>query len=701
MTAAAHLRNGGVSVVVDLTGLPAIAHWGADLGALDQAGLESVLLASAPPAFGQGPDAPFRVAVLPQHATGWLGRPGLAGARRDGSEWAPLFTVDEVVHDGHLLTVRARSAGLRLQTELEVTDQGLLRARHILHNDAPEPYDVQSLAVALPVPPTATELLDLTGRWCRERSPQRRSFDVGTWLREARGGRSGHDASTLLLAGTAGLGFRSGEAWGVHLAWAGNGAAWAEKTPAGVGVLAAGELLQPGEVTLAQGESYATPWLFGTWSDQGLDGVSARFHEWLRARPTHPVRPRPVTLNVWEAVYFDHDLDKLLALTGLAREVGVERFVLDDGWFRHRRDDSSGLGDWFVDETVWPQGLSPLVDAVIGAGMEFGLWFEPEMVNPDSDLAREHPDWLLGASSGLPPDQRHQQVLDLGQPAAWDYLLDRIDTVLKAYRISYLKWDHNRSLVAASTVGGRAGVHQQTLALYRLLAELRLRHPGLEIESCASGGGRVDLGILDYTDRVWTSDCNDALERQAIQRWTGLLLPPELMGAHVGPTRSHTTGRTHDLSFRAATALFGHFGIEWDLSAATEDERAELAAWISLYVRLRSLVHTGQVVRADVADPALWLHGVVAQDGGRALFAFVRLATSVTESSGPLRLPGLDADRTYKVTVVTPDVTWRERQPLAWIDGFTATGRVLGSVGLQPPALHPEHAIVLELTAVS
>ena len=313
---------------------------------------------------------------------------------------------------------------------------------------------------------------------------------------------------------------------------------------------------------LGTGEEYATPWLYAVWSDRGLDGLSAALHAWQRARPGHPASPRPVVLNTWEAVYFDHGLERLTGLADTAAELGVERFVLDDGWFRGRRDDSAGLGDWYVDEDVWPDGLAPLIEHVRGRGMEFGLWVEPEMVNADSDLFRAHPDWVLGVPGRLPPEWRRQQVLDLANPDCFAYLLERLDALLGEYDIAFLKWDHNRDLVEAR-------VHAQTLAVYRLLDELRARHPGVEIESCASGGGRVDLGILERTDRVWASDSNDALERQAIQRWTGLLLAPELVGAHVGPPRAHTTGRTHDLSFRVATALFGHFGFEWDVSAAS------------------------------------------------------------------------------------------------------------------------------------
>nr|WP_326584584.1 alpha-galactosidase [Streptomyces sp. NBC_00481] len=298
-------------------------------------------------------------------------------------------------------------------------------------------------------------------------------------------------------------------------------------------------------VATSAGTATTGPWLYASHSDQGLDGLSARFHDHLRARPGHPHRSRPVVLNTWEAVYFDHDLDRLTHLADLGAEVGVERFVLDDGWFRHRRDDRSGLGDWYVDETVWPSGLRPLIDHVRAPGMEFGLWVEPEMVNPDSDLARAHPEWILATGGRTPADRRSQQVLDLTHPEAYAYILERLDDLLTEYDIAYLKWDHNRELVdAGHSPSGEPAVHRQTLAVYALLDELRARHPGLEIESCSSGGGRVDLAILERTDRVWASDCNDALERQSINRWTGLLLPPELVGSHIGAARSHTTGRT-------------------------------------------------------------------------------------------------------------------------------------------------------------
>jgi alpha-galactosidase len=329
--------------------------------------------------------------------------------------------------------------------------------------------------------------------------------------------------------------------------------------------------------------------------------------------------------------------------------------------------------------------------------MQFGLWFEPEMVNPDSDLAREHPDWLLARPERMPPPHRNQQVLDVARPEVYAYLLERIDTLVGEYDLDYIKWDHNRD-IAEPVHDGVPGVHAQTLATYRLIDELRARHPKLEIESCSSGGARVDYGILARTDRVWTSDSNDALDRQAIQRWTGLLVPPEMMGSHVGAPHDHVTGRSLPLAFRAATALFGHMGVEWDLTSASHGEREELAAWIALHKRLRPVLHAGRVVRADHPDPATLVHGVVLPE--RAVFACVQLASGVASGPAPLRLPGLDPRAAYEVRVAGP-LPAGARLPEWTAAPVRLPGAVLGELGLPAPALRPASALVIELERVS
>jgi len=386
-----------------------------------------------------------------------------------------------------------------------------------------------------------------------------------------------------------------------------------------------------------------------------------------------------------------------------AAEVGAERFVLDDGWFRHRRDDTAGLGDWYIDEDVWPDGLDPIIDHVRSLGLEFGLWFEPEMVNPNSDLYRAHPEWALVPTTQVPVEARNQLVLDLCNPEVFAYLLERINDILGNHQIGYVKWDMNRNLVAA-THQGRATVHDQTRAVYRLIDEVKAANPGVEIESCSSGGARADLAILERTDRVWTSDCNDALDRQRIQRGFSYLLPPELMGAHVGPPRAHTTGRTHTLSFRAATAFFGHLGIEWNVLSATPEDRVRLARVIELHKQFRPLLHTGRVVRYDHGDPAVMANAVIAHDQLEAIVSFAQIGTADTLATGTVAISGLIADQVYDVKLIDidPERSWGKafRQP-KWIDSdLQLTGSQLG-VGLQMPILDPESAILIHLKAAS
>src|SRR5690606_16834979 len=351
-----------------------------------------------------------------------------------------------------------------------------------------------------------------------------------------------------------------------------------------------------------------------------------------------------------------------------AADLGIERFVLDDGWFLGRHDDRAGLGDWSPGPGAWPDGLRPLADRVRELGMEFGLWVEPEMINEDSDLARAHPDWILRARPELPPLFRFQQVLDLTNPDAYAHILGVLDGLVTEIGVAYLKWDHNRDLIAAGHPGsGTAAVHEQTLALYRLIDELRERHPDLEIESCASGGGRVDLGILQRTDRVHPSDSHDPIDRFHILRWTGLLVPPEMMGSHVASAVSSTTGRTHDLHLRCAVAFLGHFGIEWDIRGITSAERDALREWIALYRRLRPLIQTGRQVSAGEFDPASpTMRGVVAPDASEGLYTVLTPPTTA-DTRSRVRFPGLSGSRRYRLTASLPETLGPPWQVGEWL----------------------------------
>jgi alpha-galactosidase len=395
-----------------------------------------------------------------------------------------------------------------------------------------------------------------------------------------------------------------------------------------------------------------------------------------------------VHYNCWEAVYFRHDLPTLTEIADRAAEIGVERFVLDDGWFGRRDDDTSSLGDWAIDRRKWPDGLHPLIAHVHARGMAFGLWVEPEMVNPDSDLYRAHPDWALG-----PVDQtlgRHQMVLDMGRAEVRGHLFGMLDALLCEYPIDYLKWDHNRLLPVVDAA--------QTAGIYALLDALRAAHPGVEIESCASGGGRIDAGILSRTHRVWLSDCIDAVERLRMQAHAALFLPSCITGSHVGAATAHTTGRTLPMSFRAWVAASRHFGFEMDLRKLTGDEADTLTRVTAWYKANRGWMMAGTIHRCDSADPAVTAEVQVAADGHRfVLFAGID-AMTVQSLPRPLPLAGLDPAARYRLRLLNPqDATWTSRGPVALkTQTLTLSGQALMTVGISLPVGGPGTMWVVE-----
>ncbi len=348
------LRGGGVSLAVELAHpLPRILHWGGDLGELSTRDLEALRLSAMGAAAHNAPEQSRHMSILPTEAVVWSG-------------------TDEL-------------AAVRVRIRYRLDRFGILAVQATVTRASAIPYAADfvlcGLTVMLPVPGRAAETLDFTGKWSRERSPQRRRMAFGTQLRESRRGWPSLDSPYLVVAGTESFGFRSGEVWATHVGWSGNQRYVVEQLPEGAGVhqaaLGGGELMLPGEIVLGAGGEYQAPTVYFAWSAEGLDGVANAFHSMLRDRPGHPVSPRPLTLNTWEAVYFNHDLPTLLQLIDAAAAVGVERLVLDDGWFEGRRNDRTGLGDWFVDKNVWPEGLWALVNRVRSHGMQFGLWFEP------------------------------------------------------------------------------------------------------------------------------------------------------------------------------------------------------------------------------------------------------------------------------------------------------------------------------------
>ncbi|MGH2929165.1 MAG: alpha-galactosidase, partial [Solirubrobacteraceae bacterium] len=387
----------------------------------------------------------------------------------------------------------------------------------------------------------------------------------------------------------------TGRVLALHLGWSGNHLLSVETQADGERQAWLGALMEPGEAVLPPGGEYVSPTAYACFSASGLTGVRASFHPFVRESilPARK-RARRVHFNSWEGVYFDFDEEKLARLAEAAAALGVERFVLDDGWFMGRRSDKAGLGDWRVDPAVLPRGLSPLIDKVESLGMDFGLWVEPEMVNPDSDLYRAHPDWCAHAPGAERPTMRNQLWLDFSRSEVREHVVDQIDRLLSAHRIAYLKWDCNRTLFPAASQERPASL-AIARGVYEAMDALRSRHPDLEIESCSSGGGRIDLEILRRTERVWASDTTDAIERTRIQRWASLILPPEVIGAHVGPSPNPITGRRIAMDFRAKVAMFGHMGVELDPARLDERDARVLKAHIELYKQHRALIHGGDL----------------------------------------------------------------------------------------------------------
>jgi alpha-galactosidase len=432
--------------------------------------------------------------------------------------------------------------------------------------------------------------------------------------------------------------------------------------------------------------------MVATCSTRGLNGAAQNFHRAARARMTWPegaMRPRPASFNTWEGSYFDHRLEDLKAQADIAAELGIERFVLDDGWFHGRRSDRSGLGDWWADAGKYPDGLGPLIDHVRARGLEFGLWVEPEMVNPDSVLYHAHPEWALRIAGRPLITARNQLVLDMSRVEVGEYLFTQIDRLLTDHAIGYLKWDHNRDLTAAASADGRPPYLAQVEATYALLDRLRAAHPRVEIEACAGGGGRTDLGILARTHRFWTSDCIDARSRVEIQRGFLQFMPPEVMGAHVGASPAHTTSRRQSLGFRAAVAMPGHFGVELNLGLIDEGARAELKDWIDFYRTWRDRLHGGCVWLGEGADGLLWqAHGDKA--AYELLLFVIRLDPQALRHSPPIRLPMLDRFAWYRVTSL------RSRA-----GPFEASGAWLAEAGLTVPPMLAEKCRLYHLARLA
>lgn len=503
------------------------------------------------------------------------------------------------------------------------------------------------------------EALYLPGAWVRERHIQRRELGPGALRLESRRGSSSHQMNPFLALLRPDATEDIGDVYGFSLVYSGNFVAQAEVEQFGQTRVSIG--INPFDFSwqLASGESFQTPEVVMVYSDQGLGGMSRTYHRLYRTRlcrGNHRDEVRPILINNWEATYFNFDADKIEAIAEAASPLGIELFVLDDGWFGKRDNDDSSLGDWFEDRRKLPGGLADLAKRVNDKGMQFGLWVEPEMISPESELYRKHPEWCLHAEGRRRTEGRSQLVLDLSRKDVCDYLYDTLSAVFSSAPITYVKWDMNRNMTevtsaSASREQQKETAHRYMLGLYDLLERLTTSFPHILFESCSGGGGRFDPGMLYYMPQTWTSDDTDAIERLAIQYGTSIVYPASTMGAHVSNVPNHQVHRITSLTMRGDVAMSGNFGYELDLTALSAEDKALAARQVAQYKEIRSLVQQGDMHRLlspfEGRGSTAWMF--VNEDQSEAFVAFFRV---LAEANGPIRrltLKGLDPHKKYRL----------------------------------------------------
>lgn len=504
------------------------------------------------------------------------------------------------------------------------------------------------------------ELLTLNGAWAKERTIFRRPIFPGRQSADSQRGVSSHQANPFMALMEPGAGQTSGVVYAMNFVYSGNFTACAELTQFDTVRAVMGISPENFCWKLEPSEVFTAPEVIMVWSGTGLDGMTHTFHDLYRQhliRGKYKAGSRPVLINNWEATYFDFDAEKILAIAREAAKRGIEMLVLDDGWFGSRDSDASGLGDWQVNTGKLPGGLKALVEQINRLGLKFGLWFEPEMVSPDSDLYRAHPDWAIQIPNRTPVQGRNQLVLDITRPEVRQAVYEQVKAVLQSANIEYVKWDMNRNLSdlgSCALPADRQGelAHRYVLALYDMQAQLSVDFPNLLLENCSSGGGRFDPGMLYYSPQIWCSDDTDAAERLTIQEGTALVYPVSAMGTHVSICPCHSSGRVIPFATRCYAALAGTFGYELDITKLSEEEKRAIPDQIKLFHRCEPLVREGDYYRLTSVRENRCHDGVmlVSKDKSRALVIFIQAAAQpMGTRSWKLHLRGLDPGRAYRI----------------------------------------------------
>lgn len=615
---------------------------------------------------------------LPTRGSGWYGEPAVAATNAKGDDMVQLTYVSHAIYMGKnrlpgLPATFARREGDAETLEIELMDRltglrvtavygvfertGAITRSLRLKNESGEDMQINGvLSASAPVHGSGYDVIHLKGAWARERHVMRQTQGEGEYRIFSQRGASGHEANPFLALCEKSATEFSGEVWAVSLVYSGSFEALSYVNNTENSRLSIG--LNPDVFTwkLEPGETFVSPEAAMVYSPDGLNGMSHAFHRLYSEnlmRSKWFERDRPILINNWEATYFNFNEEKILQIARRAKELGVEMLVLDDGWFGKRNTDNCSLGDWVVNPEKLPGGLNGLSDRLHDLGLKFGLWFEPEMISPDSDLYRAHPDWCLHVDGRARVEMRNQLILDLSRKEVQDYIIESVSAVLESARIEYVKWDMNRNMTepfsgAQTPARQKETQHRYMLGLYRVLEEITARFPEILFESCSGGGGRFDPGMLYYMPQTWTSDDSDAAERMFIQYGTSFVYPPCAMGAHVSAVPNHQTGRTTAMQTRGDVALGGNFGFELDLSQLSDADAETVRRLIEREKQVRTLVRTGEFTRllSPFDHPyAAWQFR--ARDNSEALICAYRLMTRPATPHLLLRASGLDESAVY------------------------------------------------------
>lgn len=539
------------------------------------------------------------------------------------------------------------------------------------------------MSACVDLPDKDYEMIDLAGVWARERHVRRHKLDYGIQSIYSMRGCSSYQFNPFLALARENADEFQGQVYGFSLVYSGNFLAQTEVDNYDTARVLMGIHPNGFKWTLGKGESFQTPEMVMVYSKAGLNGMSQTFHKLYRtrlARGTWRDKVRPILINSWEAFYFDFDAPKLLGLADAAADLGMELFVLDDGWFGKRDDSTSSLGDWYPNEEKLKGTLKELAEKINAKGLKFGLWIEPEMTNKDSDLYRAHPDWLLAEQGKRICHSRTQYVLDFSKKEVREYIGDMLENLLAEVPVSYIKWDMNRTFSEVFSNGNDREYqgkvcHKYILGVYELYERLTSRFPHVLFESCASGGARFDPGMLYYAPQGWTSDDTDAIERLKIQYGTSMVYPVSCMGSHVSASPNHQTNRVTPIETRADVAYFGTFGYELDLLKLGEEDKAEIRRQIAFMKEKRDLIQKGTFYRLKSpfeGNETAWM--IVSEDQKKALVGYYRVMQPVNVGFKRLKLKGLKEDTCYKVSGYDYDCYGDELMQVGMILSDSASG---------------------------